>query len=56
MMIDNQLVLRRHGIAHGERVMINLPEYEQLHDEVIALMNSFKTDIENAVYLKNYLY
>lgn len=55
-MIDSQLVYRRNGIAHGERIAINLSDYEQLHNEVIALVEAFKTDIENAVYLENYRY
>lgn len=55
-LIDNRLVVKRHGIAHGERIEISFEDYEELHEEVIALIDAFRNDIENAVVLQAYRY
>lgn len=56
LLIDSLLVAKRNSIAHGELVPINLDDYEQLHNEVLALVEAFKTDVENAASVRSYLY
>ncbi|MEL6302732.1 MAG: MAE_28990/MAE_18760 family HEPN-like nuclease [Pseudomonadota bacterium] len=47
-LIDSSLVNRRNKIAHGEFIDIAGREFSELVDEILALMRSYKTDIENA--------
>lgn len=47
-LIDESLVDRRNKIAHGEFLDINAEDWRKLADEMISIMNNFKTDIENA--------
>lgn len=47
-LIDESLVKRRNKIAHGEFLDISIEEWRNLADEVLALIRSYKTDIENA--------
>lgn len=54
-LIDNRLVDRRNHIAHGEPLDIGVAEYIQLHDEVIALMDEFRNQVQNAVATDQYL-
>ena len=53
--IDEKILRRRNMIAHGRDDIIDYNEYVSVHNEVIALMDAFKTQIENAALLKNYL-
>jgi hypothetical protein len=48
-LIDKRLVERRNTIAHGEYLDMSLPEFEQLHSEVFRLLETFTTDVLNAV-------
>lgn len=53
-LIDESLLKRRNFIAHGEYLNIDALGFRALADEVLKLMRWFKTDIENAVVLKEY--
>lgn len=53
--IDVNMVNRRNHVAHGEYLEVTLDEYLEFHDEVIALIVMFKSEIENAIVLKRYL-
>ncbi len=53
--IDESIVNARNGIAHGERLMIDEVQFEQLTTTVTTLMNMYKNDIENIVAMRNYL-
>ncbi|HEX4374926.1 MAG TPA: MAE_28990/MAE_18760 family HEPN-like nuclease [Puia sp.] len=50
-LIDEQLLNYRNTIAHGEYLKINQKDYILLHDEILSMMASIKTSIENAVVL-----
>lgn len=50
--IDSNIVNQRNHIAHGEPIEINLNEYNELHDEVISLITTYKNEIENASSLR----
>lgn len=53
--IDNKLVNPRNHIAHGEELAVDLEEYLELHDEVIALIELFRNEIENSSVQKKYI-
>jgi hypothetical protein len=53
-LIDESLVKRRNNIAHGEYLELGGKEFDDLVDEVLFLMRSYKTDIQNAASLESY--
>ena len=53
-LIDEQLLKRRNSIAHGENVLMSKMDYMALHDEILAMLNLFKTDVENSACLQLY--
>ena len=53
-LIDSQLLNYRNNIAHGEYLIMDLPEYKIIHDEVLRMINQIKTEIENSVFLEKY--
>jgi MAE_28990/MAE_18760-like HEPN len=55
VIINEQLLKRRNGIAHGEYLSLDRDEYQQLHDEILAMMEDFRTQIENNANQKLYL-
>jgi hypothetical protein len=55
VIINEQLLKRRNGIAHGEYLSLDRDEYQQLHDEILAMMENFRTQIENNASQKLYL-
>lgn len=55
VIINEQLLKRRNGIAHGEYLLLDREEYQQLHDEILAMMEDFRTQIENNASQKFYL-
>lgn len=46
-LIDESLLARRNGIAHGEYLDLDAIGFRSLSDEVIKLLRQYKTDIEN---------
>lgn len=55
-LLDSTLLNSRNKIAHGERLLIDCDTYNQLHKEIIALMDLLLNQIDNAAYTKAYLY
>jgi hypothetical protein len=55
VIINEQLLKRRNGIAHGEYLSLDREEYRQLHGEILAMMEDFRTQIENNASQKLYL-
>jgi hypothetical protein len=55
VIIDEQLLKRRNAIAHGEYLSLDRDEYQQLHDEILAMMENFRTQVENHAIQKLYL-
>ncbi|MFA6497923.1 MAG: MAE_28990/MAE_18760 family HEPN-like nuclease [Desulfurivibrionaceae bacterium] len=53
-LIDESLLNRRNTIAHGEYLDVDANGFRDLADEVILLLRTFKTDIENAVSLQSF--
>ncbi|MCG2741015.1 MAG: hypothetical protein L6300_12400 [Syntrophaceae bacterium] len=46
--IDTNLVNPRNHIAHGEALNISVMEYLTMHDDVLALIETYRNEIENA--------
>ncbi len=55
LLIDGSLLKSRNEIAHGDKLEIDEPTYEELHTLVIELLSSFKTLLENAATNQHYL-
>lgn len=53
-LIDESLLRRRNRIAHGEYLDLNGGEFRDLADEVLALIRTYKNDLENAATLRGY--
>jgi len=53
-LIDTSLVNRRNKVAHGEFLELGGKEFGQLIDDVIQLMRTYKTDLENAASCEAY--
>ena len=52
--IDQKLVMKRNGIAHGELIEIDIDDYTELHDLVLKLAEQFRIDIGNAAATEDY--
>jgi hypothetical protein len=48
VLIDTKLLKTRNEIAHGEYSLIDNNEYLELHQEIIAMLELFRNQIENA--------
>lgn len=55
VIIDEKLLGHRNKIAHGERVHLDIADYEEIHTEIVALMDTFRNDVENAAITKAFL-
>lgn len=53
-LIDESLVNRRNKVAHGEYLDLPASDFLVLADDVLQMMRSYKTDIENAASLQSY--
>lgn len=54
-LIDERMLAKRNHIAHGEFLEVDDKDVISLRDEVLALMDEFKTQIENCALTKAYL-
>jgi antitoxin (DNA-binding transcriptional repressor) of toxin-antitoxin stability system len=55
VLIDKSLVARRNFIAHGEPLDIELDDYLDLHDEVLSMIATFRTLLQNAAVQNEFL-
>jgi hypothetical protein len=53
-LIDESLVERRNGIAHGEYLPVDVAAYEELSSEIVALLELFWNQVDNAAALRAY--
>lgn len=53
-LIDSSLVDRRNRIAHGDALDIGVDDYLALHDEVMALIDTFRNQLQNAAALDGF--
>jgi hypothetical protein len=54
VLIDEKLLARRNGIAHGEYLLLDLSDYLELHSQVIGMMELLRNQIDNCAALKHY--
>ncbi|WP_016952868.1 MAE_28990/MAE_18760 family HEPN-like nuclease [Anabaena sp. PCC 7108] len=54
-LIDEKLLEARNKIAHGNDLIIDREEYIELHTEVIAMLDIFRNQIENAAVNKDFM-
>jgi hypothetical protein len=54
ILIDKLILKRRNAIAHGQQEFIKEEEVDDLVAETLALMDHFRTLLENKVYLRGY--
>lgn len=52
--IDTNLVNPRNHIAHGESLGMSIDDYLGLHEDVIALIETYRTEVENASVLRRF--
>lgn len=55
VLIDTKLLKTRNEIAHGEYSIFDREEYMELHTEVIAMLDIFRNQIENAAINQEYM-
>lgn len=52
--IDTNLVNPRNHIAHGEVLDMSVEDYLNLHDDVLALIETYRNEVENASVLRRF--
>ena len=52
--IDTNLVNPRNHVAHGEALSLTVDEYLALHDDVLALIEMFRNEVENSCALRRF--
>jgi hypothetical protein len=52
--IDKKLLEKRNTIAHGNYLDINEQEYDELHTQIITIMDHFRNQIDNCASTKQY--
>jgi hypothetical protein len=52
--LDEKLLARRNQIAHGNYIDLDREDYDDLHQQVIAMMANFRTEVENSAILQKY--
>jgi len=53
-LIDDTLLTLRNTIAHGQYLPVTQERYEELSKEILAMMEVFRTQVQNAAVLKQY--
>ncbi len=53
-LLDKSLLDKRNHIAHGEESEVEFDEYIEIHQQVITLIEQFRSDIENCVTLRSF--
>ena len=52
--LDEKLLDNRNKISHGQRLPMDRTDYDELHFEVLVLLNMFRDDVENAALIKRF--
>lgn len=53
-LLDERLLKNRNAIAHGRGIPIEVDDYDDLHEAVIALLDQFRDDLEQAAISSGY--
>jgi len=54
VLIDEKLLKKRNTIAHGNYLDIDEKEYDELHTQIITIMDNFRNQIDNCASTKQY--
>ncbi len=54
-LLDERLLKNRNAIAHGDGIPIEVDDYDELHEVVVALLDQFRDDLEQAAISGSYL-
>ncbi len=54
VIIDEKLLAKRNKIAHGEYLDIDENDYDELHRQIISMMDHFRNQIDNCAATKQY--
>jgi hypothetical protein len=54
-LIDSRLLARRNTIAHGDWLSIDESDYDELHGNVIEMLNTLRNQLDNAASTGCYL-
>ncbi|MFK0734161.1 MAG: MAE_28990/MAE_18760 family HEPN-like nuclease [Gloeotrichia echinulata GP01] len=54
VLIDETLLKRRNMIAHGNYLDIHEDDYDELHTQIVAIMDNFRNQIDNCASTKQY--
>ncbi|MFB2772567.1 MAE_28990/MAE_18760 family HEPN-like nuclease [Pelatocladus sp. BLCC-F211] len=54
ILIDEKLLKKRNMIAHGNHLDIDERQYDELHTQVVAIMDNFRNQIDNCASTKQY--
>ncbi len=54
VIIDEKLLAKRNKIAHGEYLDIDENDYDELHRQIISMMDHFSNQIDNCAATKQY--
>jgi hypothetical protein len=55
MLLDERLLKQRNTIAHGEYLLVDIDDYREMSDQVLSMLEVFRTEIDNAAALRTYL-
>ncbi len=55
LLVDELLLKNRNEIAHGEYLLLSPETYIQIHEQVLHIIERYRTEVENAAALKKYL-
>ena len=53
-LLDQKLLANRNRVAHGERTELDPDDYDELHGEIVGLIERFSTDVQNAAVTGKY--
>jgi hypothetical protein len=54
VLIDEKLLKKRNMIAHGNYLDIDEEQYDELHGEIVAIIDNFRNQIDNCASTKQY--
>lgn len=54
VLLDERLLHNRNKISHGERLHVTSTDYDELHSEVLNLLDMFRDDVENAALIRRF--
>jgi hypothetical protein len=53
-LLDSVLLKSRNSIAHGEYLDLNEVDYNELHSEILAIMDDIKNKLSNAIIMEEF--